>query len=48
MINETAALKPGERGEFALVRDGKEIRVTVTVGSRPQLPREAPGAPRGR
>jgi S1-C subfamily serine protease len=41
MLNAIAGLVPGARARLKLVREGRELEVTVTVGKRPQ-----PGARR--
>jgi serine protease DegQ len=38
LINATAALKPGERGEFTVLREGREAKLAVEVGTRPPKP----------
>ena len=35
LINATAALKPGVRGEFTVLRDGREAKLAVETGKRP-------------
>ena len=39
LINATAALAPGARGEFKIRRDGKETGLQIEVGRRPPQPR---------
>ena len=39
LINTTAALAPGARGEFKIRRNGKEIGLQIEVGRRPPQPR---------
>ena len=39
LINATAALKPGERGEFTVLREGREAKLAVEVGTRPRQPK---------
>ncbi len=39
LINLTAALKPGERGEFTVLREGREAKLTMEAGTRPRQPR---------
>jgi S1-C subfamily serine protease len=39
LINATAALKPGERGEFTVLREGREAKLAVEVGTRPRPPK---------
>jgi serine protease DegQ len=39
LSNLTAALKPGERGEFTVLREGREVRLAVEVGARPRQPK---------
>ena len=39
LINTTAALAPGARGEFKIRRDGREIALQIEVGRRPPQPR---------
>ncbi len=40
MINETTALAPGSKADFALLRDGKELHVTVSIARRPPPEKE--------
>ena len=42
LINETAALAPGTRGTFNVLRDGKPLSVPVEVGRRPPPARPGP------
>lgn len=37
LINATAAVKPGTRGEFTVQREGKEMKIPVEVGRRPPV-----------
>ena len=46
LINETAALAPGTRGTFGVLRDGKPLSVPVEVGRRPPPARNGQAAPR--
>ena len=46
LINETAALAPGTRGTFNVLRDGKPLSVPVEVGRRPPPARPEPVVPR--
>ena len=39
LINATAALKPGQRGEFTVLREGREAKFAVEVGTRPRPPK---------
>jgi len=39
LINATAALKPGQRGEFTVLREGREAKLAVEVGTRPRPPK---------
>ena len=39
LINATAALKPGQRGEFTVLREGREVKLAVEVGTRPRPPK---------
>jgi serine protease DegQ len=41
LINETAAIKPGNQGKFTVIRSGNEIELTVTTGRRPPIRPEA-------
>ena len=42
LINATAALVPGARGDFKVRRNGKEMGLLVEVGRRPPQPRSRP------
>jgi serine protease DegQ len=44
LVNGTAAIRPGDRARFAVLRAGSEVIVSVEVGRRPPL-RAAPGTP---
>jgi len=46
LINETAALAPGTRGTFGVLRDGKPLSIPVEVGRRPPPARNGQAAPR--
>ena len=46
LINETAALAPGTRGTFDVLRDGKPISIPVEVGRRPPPARAGQPVPR--
>ena len=46
LINETAALAPGTRGTFGVLRDGKPLSVPVEVGRRPPPARNGQAVPR--
>ena len=37
LINATAAVKPGARAEVAILREGREMKVSVEVGRRPLI-----------
>jgi len=39
MLNLVAALKPGQRAEFKLLRNGTEAKLTITADRRPKFPR---------
>jgi len=39
LINLTAALTPGDRSEFTVLRAGREAKLAVEVGTRPRQPR---------
>jgi len=45
LINETAALAPGTRGDFNVVRDGRPMSITVELGRRPPPARTGQAAP---
>ena len=38
LINRTAAIKPGGKGEFSVLRSGSELKLRVEVGRRPPIP----------
>lgn len=40
MLELIAALPPGEKAKFGLLREGKPIEVEITIGKRPRPPRE--------
>lgn len=40
LIERTAAIKPGNQGEFAVLRDGNEVKLRVEVGRRPPISNE--------
>jgi len=42
LINTTAALTPGARGDFKIRRNGKELGLQIKVGRRPPQPRLRP------
>jgi len=46
LINETAALAPGTRGTFGVLRDGKPLSIPVEVGRRPPPARAGQPVPR--
>ena len=37
LVNATAAVKPGARAELAILREGREMKVSVEVGRRPLI-----------
>ena len=37
LINATAAVRPGTQGEFAILREGKEMKISIEVGRRPPV-----------
>ncbi|MBI4195633.1 MAG: PDZ domain-containing protein, partial [Betaproteobacteria bacterium] len=45
LINETAALAPGTRGTFDVLRDGKPLSIPVEVGRRPPPARTGQAVP---
>jgi serine protease DegQ len=36
LLNLVAALKPGQKAQLTLLRNQRELQVTVQVGKRPQ------------
>ncbi len=46
LINETAALAPGTRGTFGVLRDSKPLSIPVEVGRRPPPARTGQAVPR--
>ncbi|MFN4148536.1 MAG: S1C family serine protease, partial [Rhodocyclaceae bacterium] len=40
MLELIAALPPGEKAKFGLLREGRPLEVEITIGKRPRPPRE--------
>ena len=38
LISETAKLSPGQRMELQILREGKQVRLSVVAGTRPATP----------